>query len=88
MFLFLEMDCNHRRLNSKRDKTRKGEAQKFQQTPGTYPRYQESKYEKKSLHKQVVKCPGYVPGVCWNFLRETKITHKKTVAKKPPAGKF
>ena len=42
---------------------------KFQQTPGTYPIYPKVQIWKDSLHKQVVKGPGYVPGICWNFLR-------------------
>ena len=42
---------------------------KFQQTPGTYPRYPKSPRMKDYLHKQVHKGPGYVAGVCWNFLR-------------------
>ena len=51
---------------------------KFQQTPGTYPRYPKSM--KDSLHKQLIKSLGYVPGVCWNFvwngLLENRITMK------------
>ena len=42
---------------------------KFQQTPGTYPRYPKIPIWKDFLHKQVVEGLGYVPGVCWNFLR-------------------
>ena len=42
---------------------------KFQQTPGKYPRYLKIPTGKDCLHKQVVEGLGYVPGVCWNFLR-------------------
>ena len=43
----------------------------FQQTPGTDPRYPKIQI----WHKQVVEGLGYVPGVCWNFLR---IRQKRT----------
>ncbi len=46
---------------------------KFQQTPGTYPRYPKKPIWKDFLHKQVVEGLGYVPGVCWNFLRHIYI---------------
>ena len=42
---------------------------KFQQTPGTYPKYGKNPIWKDSLHKQVVQGLGYVPRVCWNLLR-------------------
>ena len=42
---------------------------KFQQTPGTDPRYPKIQIWKDFLHKQVVEDLGYVPGVCWSFLR-------------------
>ena len=43
---------------------------KFQQTPGTNPRYPKIQIWKDFLHKkQVVEGLGYVPRVCWNFLR-------------------
>ena len=42
---------------------------KFQQSPGTYPRHPKVQIWKDSLHKQVVKGPGYVSGICWIFLR-------------------
>ena len=32
---------------------------------------------KDSLHKQVDKGPGYVPGVCWNFLRKIQCLRGK-----------
>ena len=39
---------------------------KFQQTPRRYAKIQ---IWKDSLHKEVGQGPGYVPGVCGNFLR-------------------
>ena len=43
---------------------------KFQQTPGTNPRYPKIQIWKDFLHKkQVVEGLGYVQRVCWNFLR-------------------
>ena len=39
---------------------------KFQHS---YPRYPKTQIWKDFLHKQVVEGPGYVPGVCWNFLK-------------------
>ena len=43
---------------------------KFQQAPGTYPRYPKYKYDSGfPNHKPVVEGLGYVPGVCWSFLR-------------------
>ena len=42
---------------------------KFQQAPGTDPRYPKIQIWKDFFHKQVVQALGYVPGVCWNFLR-------------------
>ena len=45
---------------------------KFQQTPGTYPRYGKSPTWKNSLHKQVFFLGSGVcwPGVCGNFRRQ------------------
>ncbi len=42
---------------------------KIQQTPGTDPRYPKIQIWRDFLHKQVVEGLGYVPGVCWSFLR-------------------
>ena len=42
---------------------------KIQQIPGTDPRYPEIQIWQDFLHQQVVEGLGYVPGVCWSFLR-------------------
>ena len=42
---------------------------KSQQTPGTYPSHPKIQIWKDFLQKQVVEGLGYVPGVCWRFLR-------------------
>ena len=42
---------------------------KFQQTPGTYPRYPNIQIWKNFLHTHLFEGLGYVPGVCSSFLR-------------------
>ena len=42
---------------------------KFQQTPGTYPRYPNIQIWKDFLHTHLIEGLGYVPGVCSSFLR-------------------
>ena len=42
---------------------------KIQQIPGTDPRYPKIQIWQDFLHQQVVEGLGYVPGVCWSFLR-------------------
>ena len=42
---------------------------KFQQTPGTYPRYPNIQIWKNFLHTHLIEGLGYVPGVCSSFLR-------------------
>ena len=42
---------------------------KIQQIPGTDPRYPKIQIWQDILHQQVVEGLGYVPGVCWSFLR-------------------
>ena len=60
----------------------KGFPRKFQQTPGTYPRYPKTQIWKDCLHEQVVEGPGYVPGVCWSFLQYLCIPLPKVPSKK------
>ena len=42
---------------------------KFQQTPGTYPRYPNIQIWENFLHTHLIEGLGYVPGVCSSFLR-------------------
>ena len=42
---------------------------KIQQNPRTNPSYPKIQIWRDFLHKQVVEGLGYVPGVCWSFLR-------------------
>jgi len=42
---------------------------KFQQTPGTYPRYPNIQIWKNFLHTHLFEGLGYDPGVCSSFLR-------------------
>ena len=41
-----------------------------QHTPGAYPRHPQSPKWKEFLHKLLLGGLGYVPGVCWKFLRK------------------
>ena len=45
---------------------------KIQQIPGTDPRYPKIQIWQDFLHQQVVEGLGYVPGVCWSFLRSSQ----------------
>ena len=44
------------------------------QTPGTDPRYHKIQIWREFLHEQVVMGLGYVPRVCWSFLRKIQTT--------------
>ena len=59
---------------------------KIQQIPGTDPRYPKIQIWQDFLHQQVVEGLGYVPGVCWSFLR--KVRFLLLFQMPPPVGEI